>query len=94
MDERVDGVFRTRTLGIGARGIPDQYADGKAAKVWHKYVGDESQRTGYYKDQLLSILKEHNCQHILDVACGTGYVFFFVFLFFLVFKLDFKLSIN
>ncbi|XP_065661081.1 glycine N-methyltransferase [Hydra vulgaris] len=72
MDEKIDGVFRTRTLGIGARGIPDQYADGKAARVWHKYIGDEQQRTGYYKDQLVSILKEHNCQHVLDVACGTG----------------------
>lgn len=71
-EEKVDGVFRTRTLGIGARGIPDQYADGKAAKVWHKYIGDQSQRTGYYKDHLLQLLREHNCKHVLDVACGTG----------------------
>ena len=30
---RVDGVFRTRSLGVPARGVPDQYEDGKAAKV-------------------------------------------------------------
>jgi len=69
---RVDGVFRTRTLGIGARGIPDQYADGKAAKVWTKYIGDQTERTGYYKEKLIKILNDHNCKSILDVACGTG----------------------
>lgn len=70
--ERVDGVFRTRSLGISARGIPDQYADGKAAKVWKTYVGDQQKRTGYYKDHLLKVLNERNCKHIFDVACGTG----------------------
>ena len=29
----VDSVYRTRSLGVAAEGIPDQYADGKAAKV-------------------------------------------------------------
>lgn len=27
--EKVDDVYRTRTPGIEAQGIPDQYADGK-----------------------------------------------------------------
>ena len=70
--ERVDGVFRTRTPGIGARGIPDQYADGKAAKVWQKYIGDQQDRTGSYRNKLLKILKDYNCNNIFDVACGTG----------------------
>ena len=71
-DAKVDGVFRTRTLGIGARGLPDQYADGKAAKVWHKYIGDQSERTGFYKNHLLKILSDHNVKTVFDVACGTG----------------------
>lgn len=70
--ERVDGVFRTRSLGISARGIPDQYADGKAAKVWKTYIGDQQTRTGYYKEQLVKVLRGHNCKTVLDVACGTG----------------------
>lgn len=69
---RVDGVFRTRSLGIAARGIPDQYADGKAAQVWTKYIGDQNERTGYYKEQLLKILHEHKVKTVLDAACGTG----------------------
>jgi len=69
---KVDGVFRTRSLGIAAVGIPDQYADGKAAQVWSKYIGDQNERTGYYKEQLVKILRDHNCKTVLDVACGTG----------------------
>ena len=45
---RIDGVFRTRTPGVAARGVPDQYADGKAARVWKKYVGQQKKRTQYY----------------------------------------------
>ena len=69
---RIDGVFRTRTPGVAARGIPDQYADGKAAKVWKKYVGEQKNRTKFYKEKLVGILKEHNCKSVLDVAAGTG----------------------
>lgn len=29
----VDSVYRTRSLGVAAEGLPDQYADGKAAKI-------------------------------------------------------------
>ncbi len=72
MAEKVDGVFRTRSLGVGARGIPDQYADGKAAKVWSKYIGDQSKRTRFYKEKLLAILRKHGTETVFDVACGTG----------------------
>lgn len=69
---KVDGVFRTRSLGVAACGVPDQYEDGKAAKVWHKYIGDKNQRTGFYKNKLLEILRSSNSETIYDVACGTG----------------------
>ncbi|KAL0969890.1 hypothetical protein UPYG_G00234040 [Umbra pygmaea] len=68
----VDSVFRTRSLGVGAVGLPDQYADGKAAKVWQLYIGDTRSRTEEYKTWVVSLLKEHKVQKILDVACGTG----------------------
>eukprot|EP00794_Sanderia_malayensis_P020529 gene20529-22548_t len=72
MTEKVDGVFRTRSLGVGATGIPDQYADGKAAKVWNKYIGDQSKRTRFYREKLLHLLKLHEIKSVFDVACGTG----------------------
>lgn len=73
MTEKIDSVYRTRSLGVAARGIPDQYADGKAARVWTKYVGDQTKRTGFYRDMLIKVLKEHNVRTVFDVACGTGY---------------------
>ena len=39
---KVDGVFRMRSLGTATAGITDQYADGKAAKVWQLYIGQYS----------------------------------------------------
>ena len=36
---KVDGVFRTRSLGTASSGVTDQYSDGKAAKVWQLYIG-------------------------------------------------------
>ncbi|XP_006626404.1 glycine N-methyltransferase [Lepisosteus oculatus] len=68
----VDSVYRTRSLGVAAVGLPDQYADGKAAKVWQLYIGDTRSRTDEYRSWLLSLLKKHGCQRVLDVACGTG----------------------
>ena len=53
-------------------GVPDQYADGKAAKVWQQYIGDKNDRTTHYRDFLVERLKKNGCHHILDVACGTG----------------------
>ena len=73
MTDKIDSVYRTRSLGVAARGIPDQYADGKAAKVWTKYVGDQKKRTGFYREKLLQILKDHGVRTVFDVACGTGY---------------------
>ncbi|XP_044530570.1 glycine N-methyltransferase isoform X2 [Gracilinanus agilis] len=68
----VDSVYRTRSLGVAAEGLPDQYADGEAARVWQLYIGDTRSRTAEYKAWLLGLLHQHGCQHVLDVACGTG----------------------
>ncbi|KAJ7991319.1 hypothetical protein DPEC_G00296090 [Dallia pectoralis] len=68
----VDSVFRTRSLGVAAEGLPDQYADGKAAKVWQLYIGDTRSRTEEYRSWVVSLLRKHRVQTILDVACGTG----------------------
>lgn len=68
----VDSVFRTRSLGVAAVGLPDQYADGKAAKVWELYIGDTQSRTQEYKSWVLSLLREQGARRVLDVACGTG----------------------
>lgn len=51
----------------------DQYADGKAAKIWQLYIGDKSQRTVHYKNFLVDLLKSKGCKRIIDVACGNGY---------------------
>ncbi|KAG9268874.1 glycine N-methyltransferase [Astyanax mexicanus] len=68
----VDSVYRTRSLGVAAVGLPDQYADGKAAKVWQLYIGDTRRRTDEYRSWLAGLLRQHNCIRVLDVACGTG----------------------
>mgnify|MGYP001799923045 CR=1 FL=1 len=71
-DLKVDSVYRTRTLGIGVTGIPDQYADGKAAKVWQHYIGGHKKRTANYRDFFCTILRESGVENVWDVACGTG----------------------
>lgn len=68
----VDTVFRSRSLGVATEGLRDQYADGKAAKVWEVYIGEKKIRTKHYRHFLLNLLREHKIHHILDVACGTG----------------------
>ncbi|XP_014208981.1 glycine N-methyltransferase [Copidosoma floridanum] len=65
-------VFPLRSLGAAAEGVRDQYADGKAAKVWNAYIVDNKQRKQNYKDFLVGLLRQHGCKRILDVACGTG----------------------
>lgn len=65
-------VFRTRSHGTPAEGVKDQYADGKAAKVWEFFIGDIKQRTQNYRDFLVGLLRQKGCHRILDVACGTG----------------------
>lgn len=68
----VDSVYRTRSLGVAAEGLPDQYADGRAARVWQLYIGDTRGRTAEYRSWLLALLRQHRCRSVLDVACGTG----------------------
>ncbi|KAG7177391.1 glycine N-methyltransferase-like [Homarus americanus] len=65
-------VYRTRTLGIPAEGLKDQYADGIAAKLWELYIGDKNKRTDIYRKFITKLLREKKCHNILDVACGTG----------------------
>merc|ERR1711862_540950 len=69
---KVDGVFRMRSLGTATAGITDQYSDGKAAKVWQLYIGDQSSRTQNYKKFLVNIMREKKVKSVLDMACGTG----------------------
>ena len=69
----VDNVYRTRSLGTAAEGLRDQYADGKAARVWEVYIGDKSSRTENYRNFITNLLREKNCKTVLDLACGTGY---------------------
>jgi len=69
---KVDGVFRMRSLGTATPGITDQYSDGKAAKVWQLYIGDQTSRTYHYKNFLINLLKERKVKTVHDMACGTG----------------------
>lgn len=55
-----------------ASGAADQYADGRAAKIWNTVVGDKKTRINRYKDFMLKHLKEKGCHRILDIAAGTG----------------------
>ena len=70
----VDNIFRTRSLGTAAEGLRDQYADGKAARVWEVYIGDKSSRTENYRNFITNVLRSKNCRTVLDLACGTGSV--------------------
>ncbi|XP_052751281.1 glycine N-methyltransferase [Galleria mellonella] len=67
-----DKVFHSRSEGIPSEGVKDQYADGKAARAWNKFIGDSHQRTQNYKDFLIGRLRRHGCERVLDTACGTG----------------------
>ncbi|KAJ8956184.1 hypothetical protein NQ318_020736 [Aromia moschata] len=67
-----NNTITTRSLGTASEGIKDQYADGKAAKIWEIFVGDKNSRTQNYKNFLVGLLKRKGCKRILDVACGTG----------------------
>jgi len=65
-------VYRTRSLGIPASGLADQYADGTAAQLWNLYIGDTAERTKYYREFVVGQLRAAKCRSVLDVACGTG----------------------
>uniref|UniRef100_A0A8C6LV29 Glycine N-methyltransferase n=1 Tax=Nothobranchius furzeri TaxID=105023 RepID=A0A8C6LV29_NOTFU len=58
----VDSVFRTRSLGVAAEALPDQYL----------YIGDTQSLTQEYKSWLVSLLRQHGVRKVLDVPCGTG----------------------
>lgn len=58
--------------GILNEPVQDQYANGKAAKVWEVFIGDNEKRTSVYRNFLVDLLKKNGCKRILDVACGTG----------------------
>ncbi|KAF5277914.1 hypothetical protein FQA39_LY06066 [Lamprigera yunnana] len=68
----MEDTIRTRSLGTASEGIKDQYADGKAAKVWEKFIGQRTTRNAVYRKYVLNLLKSKGCKRILDVACGTG----------------------
>jgi len=72
MTNSSDKSFRMRSLGTASSGITDQYADGKAAKLWQLYIGDQKDRTEKYKNFLISLLKRKTVKTVLDAACGTG----------------------
>lgn len=69
---QADTVFQSRSDGISAEGVRDQYADGKAAKVWEIFIGDKKSRTENYRNFLVEKLRDNGCKRVLDVACGTG----------------------
>ena len=54
-----DSVFRTRSLGVAAEGLPDQYADGKAAKVGGPHCVRECEHTGRIWVALYAAPSEH-----------------------------------
>lgn len=61
-----------RSNGVSTERVKDQYADGKAAKVWEAFIGDKKSRTQNYRSFLVGLLRDRGCKRILDVACGTG----------------------
>src|ERR1043165_9524745 len=56
----VDSIYRTRSLGVAAAGIPDQYADGKASRVWEAYIGCQQTRTDQYRTWICEKLRASN----------------------------------
>lgn len=67
-----DNTMQSSLDGKSTDGVQDQYADGRAAKVWEAFIGDRSSRTENYKNFLLDLLRSKGCHRVLDVACGTG----------------------
>jgi len=65
-------TLETQSAGVGASGVADQYADGKAAKNWKLYIGEKDGRTTNYKTFLTTLLRERKAHSLLDAACGTG----------------------
>lgn len=61
-----------RFADVGLPGIPDQYADGKASRVWRLYVGGTNHRLSNYEHWLVDKFKAKGYKTICDAACGTG----------------------
>jgi hypothetical protein len=68
----VDSVLDSLSLSTAPEGVRDQYADGKAARVWEVFIGDKNSRTQHYRQFLVGLLRSKGCRTVLDVACGTG----------------------
>jgi len=64
--------IETQSPGVGQSGVADQYADGKAAKNWQLYIGEQDGRTTNYKTFLINLLRQRRVTKVLDAACGTG----------------------
>jgi glycine N-methyltransferase len=60
-----DNTMFIRSNGISAEGVRDQYADGKAAKVWEIFIGDKKSRTQNYRNFLVDLLRNRGCKRIL-----------------------------
>lgn len=68
----VESIFKSGTDATPLDGAYDQYADGKAAKIWDIFVGDTEARAGNIKKFLVEVLQRHGCKRILDAAAGNG----------------------
>lgn len=50
-----DNIMQSRFDGISADKVRDQYADGRAAKVWETFIGNKSSRTDNYRNFMLKL---------------------------------------
>ena len=53
-------------------GLTDQYADGKAAKVWQLYIGDSEDRTTHYRQFVIEQLKNEIVKQFWMQRVGQG----------------------
>ena len=63
---RLDIVHRPDSDHFHPSQFNCQYEDGKAAKVWKLYIGDESGRASNYKNFLVSLYLEKNLPKFLS----------------------------
>uniref|UniRef100_A0A670ITD2 Uncharacterized protein n=1 Tax=Podarcis muralis TaxID=64176 RepID=A0A670ITD2_PODMU len=52
----VDSIYQTRSLGVAAEGLLDQYADGRTVRVWQLYIGNTQSCIAKYKNWLVWLL--------------------------------------
>lgn len=61
-----DNVMQSRFDGVSVDGNRDQYADGRAAKVWEIFIGDKNSRHRHnYKHFLLELLRSKRWHRIV-----------------------------